>query len=274
VVATILVMSLMRARARLIAEHQRVLAARATELESFAGRVAHDLKNPLTGVGLRITSALRRSDTDTHPRATLEKVAAQLQRLNQIIDGLLEFARSGASPPAGARADLEEVLGQVIGDLHPAAEAAHAELSVEPFTATQLACSREALTSVLSNLLGNAIKYVVEGRGDPRSIAVRVRHLGRVARVEVEDNGPGLPPGSEERVFEPFQRLAQTHQPGFGLGLATVKKFIDAYDGRVGVRSRAGEGSTFWFEFPSVAAVVHPSMPPAPPGDQSPASPP
>ena len=72
--------------------------------------------------------------------------------------------------------------------------------------------------------------------------------------VEIEDNGPGLPPGAEERVFEPFRRLAQSSQPGIGLGLATVKKLVEAYQGRVGVSSRLGRGSTFWFELPRARA--------------------
>jgi signal transduction histidine kinase len=69
-------------------------------------------------------------------------------------------------------------------------------------------------------------------------------------RIEIEDNGPGIPPEAERRIFEPFQRLAGTRQPGFGLGLATVKKIVEAYHGCLGVRSCPGKGSIFWFELP------------------------
>jgi signal transduction histidine kinase len=120
---------------------------------------------------------------------------------------------------------------------------------VGPMMDVQIAVSPEALSSVLSNLLGNAVKYVGEGSQLPHRIGVRVSRRARLARIEVEDNGPGLPPGAEERVFEPFRRLP-SKQPGTGLGLATVKRIVEAYQGRVGVVARPGLGSTFWVELP------------------------
>jgi signal transduction histidine kinase len=112
------------------------------------------------------------------------------------------------------------------------------------------------LTSVLSNLLDNSIKYIVQSPPNRRDISVHVRDAGLAARVEVEDSGPGLPLGCEEQAFEPFRRFTQATQPGIGLGLATVKKIVDAYKGRVGVRSRPGQGSTFWFELAKPEAAT------------------
>jgi signal transduction histidine kinase len=103
---------------------------------------------------------------------------------------------------------------------------------------------------VLANLLGNAAKFVVEGSELPRRIAVRVHEEAHTAHVEVEDNGPGIPQEAEQRIFEPFRRLSTTRQAGFGLGLATVKKIVEAYHGQLGVRSRPAKGSVFWFELP------------------------
>jgi len=74
-------------------------------------------------------------------------------------------------------------------------------------------------------------------------------------RVEVADTGPGLPPGSEQLVFEPFRRAGNSHLPGLGIGLATVKRIVEAYGGRLGVWSTPGRGSTFWFELPEAAAA-------------------
>jgi len=109
-------------------------------------------------------------------------------------------------------------------------------------------------------LIGNAVKYLEDGRHGALAIAVHVIVRGSVARIEVEDTGPGLPPDAEQRVFEPFQRLS-TGKPGIGLGLATVKKIVEAYLGRVGVHSALGQGTTFWFELP-VAASPAPSASP------------
>lgn len=83
---------------------------------------------------------------------------------------------------------------------------------------------------------------------------MRVSEEAQMAHVEVEDNGPGIPREAEQRIFEPFRRLNTTRQSGFGLGLATVKKIVEAYHGRLGVSSRPTKGSVFWFELPKVAS--------------------
>jgi len=247
--ATALVLHGLRSRARLAAEPDRLLTERATELEFFAGRVAHDLRDPLNASGLRLAAIRHGSDLDPQLRTGLDKVTLQLERMRSAIDGLLEFARCGANPAPDARADLAAVLGDVLAAVLPAAEAAQAEVSVDTVPDVSLAIAPEALASVLSNLLGNAVKYVGEGRQLPHWICVRVSRRDRFARIEVEDNGPGLPPGSEQCVFEPFRRLA-SKQPGTGLGLATVKKIVEAYKGQVGVDAELGSGSNFWVEIP------------------------
>jgi signal transduction histidine kinase len=259
VVATVLVLWVLRGRARLMEEHAHLLATRAKELEAFAGRVAHELKNPLGAVALRVLSAARVHDLDPRLRDHFDKVTRQVERMDQIIEGLLTFARAGANPPPGAHADLREILDAVISDVRHAADAVDAELWIDEFSPTHLACTPGALTSILSNLLGNAVKYIGEGKRVPRRIAVHIKERADVVRVEIEDNGPGLPLGSEERAFEPFRRLTQSKQPGIGLGLATVKKIVEAYKGRVGVESKPDEGSTFWFELPKAPSEVRPS---------------
>ena len=269
ILATVMVLRLLGTRARLINERTGVLAARATELEAFAGRVAHDLRNPLGAVALRVLSATRR-EPDPRLREDLDKVARGLDRMNGIINGLLEFARAGAIPTPGAWADLGEVLDEVLADLRPAAAVEGAEIQVEAFPPTRLSCTPSALTSVLANLVGNAVKYIGEGQRTPRRIVVHTRSSEANVRVEIEDNGPGLPPGAEERVFEPFLRLGHSTRPGIGLGLATVKKIVEAYRGRVGVISKQGRGSTFWFELPAAPSPGALSVPPAAPRDPPP----
>jgi signal transduction histidine kinase len=122
-------------------------------------------------------------------------VARGLDRMNGIINGLLEFARAGGTPSPGACAELGEVLDEVLVDLRPAASAAGAEIVVDAFPPTRLACTPGALTSVLANLLGNAVKYIAEGQRVPRRIAVHVKPHDTTVCIEIEDNGPGLPAG-------------------------------------------------------------------------------
>jgi signal transduction histidine kinase len=250
IVATAMVLQGQRNRARLAAEHDRLLTERAAELEAFCGRVAHDLRDPLHAAGLRHAALLKGEELEPQLRGNIVSAREQLERMRRIIDGLLDFARSGAHPSGDARADLTAVLDEVIASARPAAEAAQAELSVTvPSDDTRLAIAPEALASVLTNLVNNATKYVVEGERLPHWINVRVSRNSRHARIEVEDNGPGLPLGAEEWIFEPFRRLP-SKQPGIGLGLATVKRIVEAYQGRVGVSAMPGRGSTFWVELP------------------------
>jgi signal transduction histidine kinase len=250
--AALLAIGRIRARARLVDERDQLLAARASELEAFAGRVAHDLRSPLASVALRTAVLLGRCQHDPELRDSLGKLARQSERMGEIIDDLLAFASAGARPVPNATADLRQLLDEVVADFRPAAEAMHAEFRVDEFAAIQVACTPAALTCVLSNLIGNAVKYLGEGDHPVAWIAIHVRPRNGVTRIEVEDTGPGLPPGAEDRVFEPFQRLG-TGKPGIGLGLATVKKIIEAYGGRVGVHASLGKGSTFWFELPIIA---------------------
>ncbi len=88
-----------------------------------------------------------------------------------------------------------------------------------------------------------------------RCISVRAIPGDRRVRVEVEDSGPGIPPGSEQSIFEPYARAPGITQPGLGLGLATVKRIICAYGGTVGVRRAKAGGAIFWFDLPHANAV-------------------
>ena len=261
VIASVLVLRVLRGRDRLMMEHGRVLAERATELEAFAGRVAHDLKNPLGTMAILVLLAGRRRGDDPKLCKDLDRLTSQVQRMDQIIDGMLAFACAGANPLPGALADLGVVLNEVVSEMRFAADAVNTELRITPFPSTQLACTPAALTSVLSNLLSNAVKYIVQGTRMPRQISIHVKDHDDLTRIEVEDSGPGLPLGSEGIIFEPFRRLNESNQRGIGLGLATVKKIVEAYKGRVGVASMQGRGSTFWFEFPKAPRNMPAAMP-------------
>src|SRR5262249_55470028 len=131
VIATVLALRAARRERRLSAELQDLLEVRAAELEMFAERVAHDLKNPLGAISLRIAVAQSQGDSGARV-ADLNLIAGQLGRMNKIIDGLLMFARAGAAPHAGASADLGVALEGVVSDLQPIAKQANIDLSVEP----------------------------------------------------------------------------------------------------------------------------------------------
>jgi signal transduction histidine kinase len=112
----------------------------------------------------------------------------------------------------------------------------------------EVACAPGVLVSVVSNLVRNAIAHM--GEATSRRVVLRCAPAERRVRFEVEDTGPGLPAGFADLAFQPYVRGPSSGAPGIGLGLATVKRLVEAHGGAVGVRSVTGAGALFWFELP------------------------
>lgn len=221
--------------------------ARASELEKFAGRVAHDIRGPLAAAGLALATVERKVSLEEPTQRIVARGTSAVRRASAIVTGLLAFARAGARPAAGARTDLPALIREIVGALAPAAEAQQIELRLEAEPTRQVAGDAGMLISVVENLLRNAIKYI---DGPERQVTVRVAERGPRVRVEVEDTGPGIPPELARTIFEPHVR-GHADQGGIGIGLATVRRIVEAHGGGVGVRSAAGRGSLFWFELPA-----------------------
>lgn len=236
-----------REHAELAERHRRLSEERASELETFASRVAHDILSPLGSVSFALELAARPGD-ETQRSRILERGTAALDRVKRLVDGLLDFARSGGRPDKSSRANVGATLRDLVNELEPAAKSAGAEIMVECDERHDVACNVGVLTSLIANLARNAVKYI--GEGPVRKIRIRALDRDSVVRLEVEDTGPGLAEGIEERVFHPYVRAPNVKQPGMGLGLATVKRLAEAHGGAVGVRSVRGQGTTFWFELP------------------------
>jgi len=240
----------LRAHAELVESHQQLLVHRASELEQFAGSVAHDILSPLNAVGLSLELAGRPGD-DQARAGWIKRGTSSLARVERLVSGLLEFARAGAQPGAGARCEVRSTLDDLAPDLVASAAEAGAELEVDVRSASGVGCNAGVLTSIVSNLARNAIKYI--GDGPIRHIDLRAHDIDGNVRVEVQDSGPGLPEGLEAHVFDPYVRGPHATQPGIGLGLATVKRLVEAHGGKVGVVSVPGRGCTFWFELPAAS---------------------
>jgi signal transduction histidine kinase len=223
--------------------HQELSEKRAAELEQFASRVAHDVLSPLSAVSMALGVVAR------HPaqaQDALVRAASSLSRVRRIVDGLLEFARAGARPEIGARADVKTVTTGLHEELTPFALQRHAELRIGEVPDCAVACSPGVLLSVLGNLLRNGLKYL--GNAEVREVCLRVRNRRSRVVFEVEDTGPGIPASLGTRIFEPYVRGPNTGAPGIGLGLATVKKLVEAHGGSLGVRAGSRGGALFWVE--------------------------
>jgi signal transduction histidine kinase len=248
---------------RVVRRYTELVERRAEELELFAGRVAHDVLGPLGAASLALDVAAKDLAPGSRAERLIGSGRAGLRRARTIADALLEFARAGARPTPGSSADVGEIVRAVIDEVEPEAKLRGVVVEVELAQPGAVACGAGILTCVVSNLLRNAVKYVGDGAG--KHVRVRARRNGPWVRLEVEDDGPGLPAVLGAQIFQPYVRGPGTGKPGIGLGLATVKKITEAHGGRVDVRSAPGLGCRFGVELPwapraaTAAAVQAPS---------------
>jgi signal transduction histidine kinase len=151
-------------------------------------------------------------------------------------------------PQEGVHSSLQAAAREVIDELLPAAKARDVELELVPMDPIDVACAPGALISILSNLIGNAIKYMDEG--PQKYVRVSAQDMDTKVRIEVLDTGPGVPADLRERIFDPYARAAASSIPGLGLGLATVRQLVQAHGGAAGVLPGDERGSRFWVELP------------------------
>jgi signal transduction histidine kinase len=233
---------------------------RAAELDVLAQRVAHDLMSPLAAVSLSL-GAVRRAHPDADTTRAVDRANRALQRSRQMVQGIYAFSGSGARPVPGAIAELRSTVVEAVDELVSSEAQSPPTIDVEDFADADVAMDRAVLGIVISNLLSNASKYSRESPA--HHVTVRARPDETSVHVEIEDSGPGVPPGFEQAIFEPYRRAPGVTQPGLGLGLATVKRLVLAHGGKVGVWNGRSGGAVFWFDLPR-APVVRPEAASAP----------
>jgi signal transduction histidine kinase len=246
--AAVLAFRASRAHDALLNRHASALSARVAELDTFAGRIAHDVLNPL-GVIAGTLSLLRRS-TDAAGQRYIDRSGRAVLRVQQLVDDLLAFARAGGRPDGSESSSIDAVVDSMTPDLSEAAADHGIALAYDVVAPQPVRCSAGVVTSVVQNLVRNAIKYM--GTRPVKRIDVTVRATGAVARLEIRDTGPGVAPELQARMFEPFVRGDHDGVAGSGLGLATVKRLVESHGGRVGIESNVGAGTLIWVELPLV----------------------
>lgn len=192
---------------------------------AMVGAIAHDLRTPLTRLKFRIEAA----PDDIRP-----KLAADIDQMEAMISATLGFVRDTNRPAERTRLELSSLLESVIDEAAETGGAATVERSEK----TVIEGDPVALKRLISNLVENALKYGGRARG-------RVYAEEDMAIIEVDDDGPGVPPAELERVFEPFYRREPSRNRetgGIGLGLAVVRSLARAHGGDVTLANRAGGG--------------------------------
>ncbi|MEO7362312.1 MAG: CHASE3 domain-containing protein [Gemmatimonadaceae bacterium] len=222
------------------------------ELDQFAYVASHDLKAPLRGIA-NLSEWIEEDIGAAFPpdaKDKMELLRGRVRRLEGLIDGILEYSRAGRARKPPAAVDTNVLMHEII-------EEQDAPASVRIDVASDLPTvfsERIPLQQVLSNLIGNAIKYTT--RADA-VINVTAATQGDFVRFSVADNGSGIAPQYHDRIFVVFQRLAARDKiEGTGIGLAIVKKIVEGRGGRVWVESpndaTTGSGTTFHFTWPRV----------------------
>ncbi len=231
-----------------IRDGQIRLRERSQELEEFAFRAAHELKSPTANI-LGYTELLEghfSQGEDPKAKGFVENILKNLQRMTAMIKDLLDYARGGKRESDVLPVDLEKVLKETLESFSLAIAEKKAEVLADPLPTVAIQPGLAGL--LFQNLISNALKYCER----PPRIHISAAHRGSEWVFSVTDNGIGIPDEDRERVFLLFEKLPTTHQySGSGVGLATCRKIITNYGGRIWVESKLGEGSTFFFTLPA-----------------------
>lgn len=225
------------------------LQQKIAELEMFAYTISHELKNPLVTIKNFMGSIGKDLDDRNYERARRDilRVSSATDRMRDTISGLLSFSKIGyvAHPPE--EVDLFVVAREALDPLLERINAANIEVRISP--GLPVVCGdRERLKEVYENLIENAARYM---GGQPAPlIEIGARMDGAEKVLFVKDNGIGIEPRYHDRVFGLFEKL-DGQSEGAGIGLALVKRIIEAHGGRVWVESEGtGKGSAFCFTLP------------------------
>ncbi|MEU4557815.1 ATP-binding protein [Actinoplanes sp. NPDC023936] len=217
-----------------------------TDLQVFAGVVAHDLKAPLAVARGHAELALDELPDDSPARSRLERVVRTADRMDTMIETLLAYTTARNAPLRPAVVDIEALAREVIEERAGDREV---RWSVGPLPCVQ--ADGGMVRHVLDNLVGNAIKYVRPG------VVPRVEVTGSLdpdhwVRVEVADAGIGIPEEDRAEVFETFHRTEEAAgYAGTGLGLAICRRIVERHGGEIGVTDNPGGGSRFYFTLPN-----------------------
>jgi light-regulated signal transduction histidine kinase (bacteriophytochrome) len=236
--------------ARQLALAQRAVRAR----DEVVAVVSHDLKNPLLVIQIEIARLLRSTAQENDEltrrlRDTGERIQCVLKRMDALITTLLDLdkIKAGRFDVKPRQTQLRDLIDQALASVRPLAEARHIALTCEDLDSCVLRVDRGRMLQVLTNILGNAIKFTPHGG----QITVEARRAADELWISIADTGPGIPEEQMKHVFERYWRAPGSRRTaGSGLGLYISKGIVEAHGGRIWVERAKKGGARFTFTIP------------------------
>jgi light-regulated signal transduction histidine kinase (bacteriophytochrome) len=218
------------------------------QFEEFVSRAAHNIREPLRDVAAysQLLAENYAGVLDSEALGYLDRIRQGATNAQSVLAAVVDYwaVASGSRPPVPT--DMEAALHQAMLCAHQQIAARHAVVSHDVLPSVM--GDFELLTKVLHHLIANAVAY-----GDPLSPRVHIssREVETGWQFSVCDNGPGIEPAFQDRIFAPFKRLHGREYPGNGLGLPICRKAVESLGGLIWVESAIGSGSTFYFTVPA-----------------------
>jgi NtrC-family two-component system sensor histidine kinase KinB len=224
---------------------------------NLLGTLSHELRTPLTAMMIATQTLARQKESlSSSQRKLVEMTVEETARMNQLADNLMNLARGNipSIPTERVRIELGKLVTETTQRFAMQAQQKHVRLETHIEGTPVVSADRIKLSWVISNLIGNALRYTPEG--GTIEVAARAGE-NSLLRLEVADTGPGIPPEIRDQVFE---RYTQYSTPGYepgsaGLGLAIVKDIVEAHGGRITIESNNGIGTRFIVQLPAFKEV-------------------
>jgi PAS domain S-box-containing protein len=224
------------------------------ELENFAHVVSHELKTPIISVQGFSSRLLQKYQEKLDEKAVsyLEQIQSSARRMELVVSDLLSLAKIGQVVSSFNDVSSFEIVKDVVSRLQPRQKEKDIKLEVVDILPT-IWCDRQRISQVFENLLVNAMKFMGDTE-NPR-IEIGYEDKGDFHQFYVKDNGIGIDPKCQQRIFDMFQQLKQIEdKEGTGIGLAIVDRIVKNHGGEVWVDSEKGKGSTFYFTLPKASS--------------------
>jgi PAS domain S-box-containing protein len=223
------------------------------ELQAFVSAASHDLRSPLNTIkGMAELLSWKFSDQlGDKGKELVGYINKGVTRMTQLLEDLLSFARASHFDAASAKPlPLNNALTASLSNLSGEIAESAAAITSDPLPV--VAVHEAHMVQLLQNLIGNALKY----RSQHPRIHVSAEQRDGEWIIGVTDNGIGIDRAYAEQIFQPFKRLHGEEYPGSGIGLASCRKIVEGYGGRIWVETEPGRGSTFFFTMPLTEAQV------------------